>query len=66
MDSSLHSILAAQLMQDRIAEATAARRVREVKAAARREALPRTRRRWLGRRTGVPVTPVGVGSLPPR
>jgi hypothetical protein len=50
MDSTLHSIIAAQYAQDRIAQATAARQVKQARqqaqsSRARRRALPRLRRR---------------------
>jgi hypothetical protein len=64
MDSSLHSVIAATLMQDRIAEATAARSLRQARRARRSEHARRAP--WL-RRAARPVAaaePVQVVSPP--
>jgi hypothetical protein len=67
MHNSLHALVVAQYTQDRIAEATSARRAREAKSD-REPKLPHARR-WLTRRAAaVPATPETsrtVTALPP-
>jgi hypothetical protein len=64
MDSSVNSFIIAQYTQDRIAEATSARRAREVKGD--REPKLRHVRQWLTRRApAVPEASRTVTVLPP-
>jgi hypothetical protein len=57
MDSSLHSHLAAQLVQDRIAASVAPRQVREIERARQGEPRLRSLRRLLGHGARSPVAP---------
>jgi hypothetical protein len=61
MDSTLHSILAAQLIQDRIAETASANASRQAKRAGWLDPEPRPARRWLrrawSRRRALAATP---------
>jgi hypothetical protein len=62
MDSSISSILAAQIIQDRMAEATSARARRDANAIRRADAEPRRARRWLRRSRSSQA----LASAPPR
>lgn len=65
MDNSIHSLLIAQQVKDRIGEATAARDVRTVSRARRRRHIPRLQlRRRLAR--PAPAEPARLAPLPPR
>ena len=56
MDTSVNALIIAQYSQDRIAEATSARRAREAKR--EREPMLRHVRQWMSRRaTAAPATP---------
>jgi hypothetical protein len=70
MDSTLHSIVAAAYIQDRMAEAASAGIVRDAKRSRRDQPGLSAVRRRFGRRapaaTATPVQPVGVTPLPPR
>jgi uncharacterized protein involved in exopolysaccharide biosynthesis len=59
MDSSVHSIIAAQIVQDRMAEATSARAERAARATRSLDPKTRSSRRWLRRftRTLAPAPP---------